>query len=110
MRKNDNKIFVKIDNQVQNTSILSYIKNTEFKKENNCAECGIYCGNTVDCYQCLLANIKSRNELDSIISHNNPADMYKYIYVLQKKALKYNDLMSKRLSDIVESAMYLKLL
>ena len=105
-----NSVFVKINNQIGETSVLSYIKNEGLKKENNCAECGIYCGNSVDCYPCLLANAKSRNELDSVIAKNNSADIYKYIYLLQQHALKHNDLVSKRLSDIVESAMYLKLL
>jgi len=105
-----NRVFVKINTQIKETSVLTYIKNKGMEKENNCAECGIYCGNSVDCYPCLLANAKSRNELDSVIAKNKSDDIYKYIYLLQQHASKHNDLVSKRLSDIVESAMYLKLL
>ncbi len=111
MKKYNKKdVFVLIDSQVKKTSVVPFIKGNGLKKENNCEECGIYCGNSMDCYPCLLANKQSRNELDGVISNNSTADVYKYIDMLQAKAVKHNDNVSKRLSDIMESAMYLKTL
>ncbi|MBR1545011.1 MAG: hypothetical protein IJ638_03665 [Alphaproteobacteria bacterium] len=111
MKKINNKnVFVKIHSQVKETSVIPFITNNGLKKENDCQECASFCGNSIDCYSCLLANKKSRNELDNVISKNTPADVYKYIDFLQKNASKHGDMVSKRLSDIVESAMYLNLL
>ena len=112
MKKVNDKtsIFVNIDSQIKKTSVIPYIKSTDLKKENDCEECGTFCGCSMDCYPCLLANKKSRNELDGVISKNSADDVYKYIYMLQRKATKHNDSVSKRLSDIIESAMYLKTL
>ncbi|MCR5506655.1 MAG: hypothetical protein K6F04_02280 [bacterium] len=107
---NNETVFVKIHSQVKKTSVIPFIKDTEFKKEHNCQECESFCGNSIDCYPCLLANKTSRNELDNVIAKNSTADVYKYIDTLQKHALKHGDLVSKRLSDIIESAMYLNLL
>ena len=104
------KIFNNINSQVSKTSVVSYIKDNSFKKENNCEECNIYCGNSVDCYPCLLADAKPRQELDTIISKNKTEHIYKYLEVLQTNAMLHDDLVSKRLADIVESAMFLKLL
>ena len=110
MKVNKKVIFTNINSQVMNTSVIPFLKSVDFKKENNCEQCNIFCGTSIDCYSCLLANAKSRNEIDTIISHNKTSDIYEYLDLLQKQALKHNDILSKRLSDIIESAMYLKLL
>ena len=96
------KIFKTIDSQVKNTSVVSYIKNTSFKKEHNCEEC--VPGSNPDCYFCLLTDGRSRSELDNVISKNSSKNIYNNILSKNK------DEVSKRISDIVESAMYLKLL
>ncbi len=103
-------IFTAIDSQIKNTLIVPYLRYTNLKKENNCEECSTFCGISYDCYSCLLTNADRRNELDTIISNNSVSDIYKYNDMLKKYALKHNDAISKRVSDIIESAMYLKLL
>jgi len=91
-------------------SVLSYIKMNGLDKKYNCKECKINCGTLIECYSCLLQSEELRNKLDTAISKKKAGSVYRYINNLEKNSLKYSDKNIKRLSEIIESVMFLKTL
>lgn len=105
---NKKVIFEKINSEMHKTSVFSFLDANGLKKENDCAECDGYCGSTIDCYACLLPNAKLRKEVDMVVDSVSVSDLYKYQEALDKKAETLKNKKYKRISDIIESAVYLK--
>ncbi len=105
---NKKVIFEKINSEMHKTLVFSFLDANGLKKENNCAECDGYCGSTIDCYACLLPDAKLRKKVDNVIDNVSAKDLYKYQETLDKKAEDLKNKKYKRVSEIIESAVYLK--
>ncbi len=105
---NKKVIFEKINSEMHKTLVFSFLDANGLKKENNCAECDGYCGSTIDCYACLLPDAKLRKKVDNVIDNVSVKDLYKYQETLDKKAEALKNKKYKRVSEIIESAVYLK--
>lgn len=105
---NKKVIFEKINSEMHKTSVFSFLDANGLKKENDCAECDGYCGSTIDCYACLLPDAKLRKKVDNVIDNVSVKDLYKYQEALDRKAEVLKNKKYKRVSEIIESAVYLK--
>lgn len=111
MKKIDN--FDKIHANVMKVMSPFLISNNfeEVKaKCENCQKMGRIMGETPDCYSCLLANPKARDGLDNVIDNTPLNEVVDYQDKIASIAERKHKARYRFLYEVLESAMYTRML
>ena len=115
MKKNFNHMdsFYKMHSNVMDILAFFLVENNYDVVTKKCEECqnnGRIMGENPECYGCLLKDEEARKKLDNVLDHTPLKDVFMYQNMIGNIAKKHNIRKYKLLCDVLESAMYTKML